>query len=122
MHSRSLFTGAIALAGSVNGQMVKKAEAPYKYVAFFSVDGFHGSDVEKYVALRPKSTIAELLENGYEYTNAYTTGPSDSFPGTMAQMTGAGPSTTGIWYDDSYDRSLYNPSSNCSAPPGAEGT
>ncbi len=92
----------------------------FKYVATFSVDGMHGSDVEKYVAARPKSTIAELLENGYEYTNAYTSSPSDSFPGTLAQFTGSGPRTTGVWYDDAWDRSLYAPGSNCQGPPGAE--
>jgi hypothetical protein len=97
----------------------------YKYVAYFSVDGMHGSDVEKYVALRPKSTIAELLETGYEYTNAYTSTPSDSFPGTMKAMTGASPRTTGVWYDDTYDRAFWDPFSipgkNCDGPPGADG-
>lgn len=44
----------------------------YKHVAAFSVDGFHGSDVGKYVALRPQSTIAGLLETGFEYENAFT--------------------------------------------------
>ncbi|KAH0542755.1 hypothetical protein FGG08_002894 [Glutinoglossum americanum] len=92
----------------------------HKYVAVFSIDGFHGSDVEKYVALRPKSTIAELLETGHEYTNAFCPGPSDSFPGTLALFTGAFPRTTGVWYDDIWDRSLYPIGSNCSGPPGAE--
>jgi len=44
----------------------------YKHVAVFSVDGFHGSDVGKYVALRPQSTIAELLKTGFEYEYAFT--------------------------------------------------
>lgn len=100
-------------------------QSTYKHVAIFSVDGLHGSDVEKYVALRPKSTIAQLLETGYEYTNAFTSAPSDSFPGTLAQFTGASPETTGVWYDDSYDRSFYAPFSqsktHCEGPPGAEG-
>ena len=95
-------------------------DSRYKYVATFSVDGMHGSDVEKYVAARPKSTIAELLENGYEYQNAFTSAPSDSFPGTLAQFTGSGPRTTGVWYDDAYDRSLYPPGSMCKGPAGAE--
>jgi predicted AlkP superfamily pyrophosphatase or phosphodiesterase len=92
----------------------------YKYVAVFSIDGFHGSDVKKYVSMRPKSTIAELLETGYEYTNAFCPGPSDSFPGTLAPFTGAFPRTTGVWYDDVWDRSLYPIGSNCSGPSGAE--
>lgn len=97
----------------------------YKYVAVFSVDGFHSSDVTKYVALRPKSSIAGLLATGYEYTDAYTSAPSDSFPGSLNVFTGASPRTTGVWYDDTYDRSFYPPFSvsggYCAGSPGAEG-
>lgn len=93
----------------------------YSHVAVFSIDGFHSSDVEKYVALRKDSTIAKLLQTGYEYTDAFTSKPSDSFPGTMNQFTGASPKTTGVWYDDTYDRSYFPPGSNCSGKPGAEG-
>ena len=52
------------------------AAKKYKYVLAFSADGMHSSDVEKYVALRPKSTIASLLATGYEYSDAYTTAVS----------------------------------------------
>jgi len=97
----------------------------YKYVATFSVDGLHGSDVEKYVAVRPQSTIAGMLEHAYLYSNAYTSAPSDSFPGSLNQFTGAHPRTTGVWYDDTYDRTFYPPFSttgtNCAGPAGAEG-
>lgn len=68
----------------------------YKYVAAFSVDGLHSSDVEKYIALKPGSTIATLLKTAYEYTDCYTSAPSDSFPGVAAFVTGASPRTTGI--------------------------
>jgi hypothetical protein len=47
------------------------ADKVYKHVAAFSVDGLHGSDVGKYIALRPKSTIAKLLETGFEYEDAW---------------------------------------------------
>lgn len=97
----------------------------YKHVAVFSIDGMHGSDIEKYIALRPQSTIAQLLETGYEYTDAFTSAPSDSFPGTLAQFTGASPKTTGVWYDDAYDRTFYAPFSetrkHCEGKAGAEG-
>lgn len=53
--------------------------------------------------------------------DAYTSGPSDSFPGTLNQFTGASPRTTGIWYDDTYDRSFFAAGSGCKGPPGAEG-
>lgn len=44
-------------------------DATYKHVAVFSVDGLHSSDVEKYVKLRPESTIGSLLATGFEYTS-----------------------------------------------------
>lgn len=93
----------------------------YSHVAVFSIDGLHSSDVEKYVALRKDSTIAKLVRTGYEYTDAFTSAPSDSFPGTMNQFTGASPRTTGVWYDDTYDRSYFAAGSNCSGAPGSEG-
>ncbi|MCJ1270324.1 hypothetical protein MMC22_010220 [Lobaria immixta] len=112
----SLVTG-ISFAGQV---LSYYSDTVYKHVAVFSIDGLHSSDVEKYVSLRPGSTIANLLGTGFEYTNAYTSGPSDSFPGTLNQFTGASPRTTGIWYDDTYDRSFFDAGSGCKGPPGAE--
>jgi hypothetical protein len=48
----------------------------YKHVIALSVDGLHGSDVDKHVALKPKSNMASLLSTGTEYNNAYTSGVS----------------------------------------------
>lgn len=90
-----------------------------KYVAVFSVDGLHNSDLDKWLARGP-SNVSALLETGYRYTDAWTTGPSDSYPGSLAQYTGANPRTTGVWYDDTYDRTYYAPSSGCKGAPGAE--
>jgi predicted AlkP superfamily pyrophosphatase or phosphodiesterase len=112
---------SLALAVISAGLVAAERESVYKHVAVFSIDGFHASDVAKYIALRPKSTIATLLETGYEYTEAFTSAPSDSFPGTQAQFTGASPRTTGVWYDDTYDRKYFAPGSNCTEKPGAEG-
>ena len=39
--------------------------------------------------------------------------PSDSFPGLVGQITGGNPATTGIYYDDTYNRSLLPPGSAC---------
>ncbi|RDW65358.1 hypothetical protein BP5796_10050 [Coleophoma crateriformis] len=104
--------------------MTSDSQKLYKYVATFSVDGLHSSDIGKYTAQRPNSAIAQLLETGHQYTDAYTSGPSDSFPGTMNLYTGGSPRTTGIWYDDTYDRTYYLPYSttgtSCSGPSGAE--
>ena len=135
-------TALLAIAAAVlpSTSAAPTKEAKYKYVLAFSVDGLHASDVEKYTSARPDSTMAALLETAYEYTDAYTTAvsprqaqqytgdplltsshPSDSFPGTLAQLTGAGPRTTGIWYDNTWDRTYYAPGSNCTGPPGANG-
>jgi len=68
-----------------------------KHVAVISVDGMHSSDIAKYLAIRPQAFIGTMLKTGYEYANAYSTAPSDSFPGTVAQYTGATPAYAGIW-------------------------
>jgi len=49
---------------------------------------------------------------------------SDSFPGLIAQVTGGNPASTGIWYDDSYNRALLPAgTTDCAAAtPGAEVT
>lgn len=124
MYLQSIVLAAAALSGYAIAWN-DEDDKVYKYVAVFSVDGFHSSDVTKYVAERPGSTIAQLLQTGYEYTDAYTSAPSDSFPGTMNFVTGASPRTTGVWYDDTYDHSFYAPfsdsKSHCAGPPGAEG-
>ena len=107
----SLFkTSVLVLLGRVAAAKV------YNHVAQFSIDGFHASDLTKYVALYPNSTLATLLKTGYQYTDCFTTAPSDSFPGTLAPLTGANPRTTGVWYDVIWDRSYYDPGSNCTGP------
>ncbi|TDL24276.1 type I phosphodiesterase/nucleotide pyrophosphatase [Rickenella mellea] len=93
----AILAAGLVQAGGVSAKV-------YKHVATFSVDGLHSSDVGKYLAVRPQSTIAKLLNTGFEYTDTFTSAPSDSFPGTLAQFTGALPRTTGVWYDDIWDR------------------
>lgn len=62
-------------------------QSPFKHVVTFSVDGLHSSDVGKWLALKPNSNISQLVQQGYEYTDAYTTAPSDSFPGMVSTCT-----------------------------------
>ena len=76
----------------------------FQHVAVFSVDGLHNSDIDKWLALKKQSTISDMLKNGLRYTNTNTTFPSDSFPGTLAQYSGAFPRDTGLWYDDIWRR------------------
>lgn len=120
----------IALAGTALAAVVRRDEQKWgnrecgdkiKRVAIFSFDGMHASDLDKYLARGP-SNFTTLLKTGYKYSNAYATDPSDSFPGTLAPFTGAFPRTTGVWYDDTYDRTFFDPDSGCKGAPGAEGT
>ncbi|HEX3450582.1 MAG TPA: alkaline phosphatase family protein, partial [Isosphaeraceae bacterium] len=46
--------------------------------------------------------------------------PSDSFPGLLAFATGGSPISHGVFYDDTYDATLYPPGSNCTGTPGTE--
>ncbi len=71
-----------------------------------SVDGLHAVDLDRFVAAHPQSTLASLVRHGLTYTNAYTPAPSDSFPGILALTTGGTPFSTGVFYDDKWDRSL----------------
>jgi hypothetical protein len=96
--------------------------ARIKHVVLISVDGMHEVDLKRYVKTHPSSTFAELLRHGVHYTNAHTSRPSDSFPGLLAFMTGASPKTHSVFYDDTYDQTLYPPGSNCLGKPGAEAT
>jgi hypothetical protein len=98
----STATAASATSGT-------SGHAPAKHVLLLSVDGLHQSDLAYYVAKNPTSALAELVSGGTEYSHAQTTFPSDSFPGMVAQLTGAGPGTSGVYYDDTYNHALLPP-------------
>jgi hypothetical protein len=83
--------------------------AATKRVLLMSIDGMHEVDLVSWIAAKPSSTLAKLSGTGVVYSAAHTTTPSDSFPGTVAFTTGATPKTAGVYYDDSYDRTLYAP-------------
>lgn len=96
------------------------AASPYAHVLLISVDGMHALDLARYVSSHPNGTLAALSRSGMTFPNAEAPIISDSFPGLVAQVTGGGPRTTGIYYDDSYDRLLYAPGSKCQGEPGTE--
>ena len=90
-----------------------------KYVLLISVDGLHSLDVANYVAANPNSALAQLSSHGITYSNAKTPANSDSFPGLMALTTGGSPNSTGLLYDVSYSRDIYDPTNtNCTGQPG----
>jgi hypothetical protein len=77
-----------------------------EHVLLISVDGLHALDLSNYVAAHPDSSLAQLSKHGYTYTNASTSTPSDSFPGLASLVTGGSPTTTGLWYDVTWNRAL----------------
>ena len=91
-----------------------------KHVLLISVDGMHEVNLQRYVKYHPTSGFAKLIARGVHFTNAHTAEPSDSFPGLLAFMTGGSPKSPGVFYDDSYDRTLFPPNSNCTGAPGSE--
>jgi hypothetical protein len=97
-----------------------------RHVLLLSVDGMHQSDLDWYVAHHPRSALASLVAHGDEYTRARTPVPSDSFPGMVGQVTGGNPSSTGVYYDDTFNHALLpagtTPAQCATAKPGVEVT
>jgi hypothetical protein len=91
-----------------------------EHVLLLSVDGLHQTDADAWIRANPGSALAQLSRRGVVFRNARAPVPSDSFPGLLALVTGGTPKTTGVYYDDSYDRTLHPPGSNCQGSPGAE--
>ena len=114
---RALFIFGMLLAELIAGS---EAYAAYDRVLLISIDGMHAIDLAQFVARHPNATLASLAQHGKTYPNALTTNPSDSFPGFLAQVTGGTPKSTGVFYDDSYDRTYFPAGSDCKGEPGSE--
>lgn len=115
--------GVLALVGTGPTASARgHAAARVRHVLLLSADGLHESDLRFYVRRHPASTLATLVRGGVEFSRARTPFPSDSFPGMVGQVTGGNPRTTGVYYDDSWNRTLLPPgTSRChGAAPGAE--
>jgi hypothetical protein len=80
-----------------------------KRVLLISIDGLHEQDVARCIGANTCPNLAVLAKSGVTYTNAHTPGLSDSFPGLAALVTGGSPKSVGLFYDVSYDRTLYAP-------------
>ncbi len=94
-----------------------------QHVLLLSVDGLHARDLARYTAdpANQDRALTRLANSGAVFQNAFTTAPSDSFPGMIAQVTGGTPRSAGVYYDDSYDRTLFAPdNTTCSGDAGAE--
>jgi arylsulfatase A-like enzyme len=125
-HARRLVaaTAAIATLGCLAAQAGPDHSNHARHVILISVDGLHQSDLDTYVSMHPGSTLAMLVNQGASYSNARTPFPSDSFPGLTALVTGGNPKSTGVYYDDSWNRALLAPgTTDCAhATPGTEVT
>src|SRR5260370_4113821 len=102
------------LSGPNNVLTQKVGLSGTQQVLLISIDGLHAVDLERFIAGHPASTLARLAHMGTRYTEASASKPSDSYPGLLAIVTGGSPRSTGVYYDDSYDRRLSPPGSNCS--------
>jgi predicted AlkP superfamily pyrophosphatase or phosphodiesterase len=126
MSRRRIVVSGIAVLGlaaaAAPNAALASTRAHSTHVLVLSVDGLHESDLARYVRSHPHSALAQLEADGTSYTSAQTTFPSDSFPGMVAQFTGAGPGTSGVFYDDTYNPTLFPPGTlNCqSTAPGTE--
>lgn len=90
-----------------------------KRVLLVSIDGLHEQDLARCIGANTCPNLAVLAQSGFTYTEAHTPGLSDSFPGLAALVTGGSPKTAGLFYDVSYDRTLYAPSdTNCTGKQG----
>ena len=120
LFSPMLMSEAVLAAGQ-NGPQLRDR---IRHVLLISIDGFHAVDLSTCVAAGTCPSLSRLVEHGVTYTEASTTKPSDSFPGLLAQVTGGTSKSTGVFYDDSYDRTLFSPAGNppapCTSGPGAE--
>ncbi len=106
-----LLAGAASCSAAHAGQI--------EHVLLISVDGLHALDVARYIESHPSSAMAELSKQGVAFTDARTPANSDSFPGLLALVTGGSPITTGLFYDVSYDRTIFDPTNTtCSGQGG----
>lgn len=105
-------------AAASNSRSTQSANSTIRHVLLLSIDGMHAVDLQRFVSSHPQSALASLTSSGVTYTNAHAPYPSDSFPGLLALVTGGHPRSTGVYYDDSFDRALYPPGSNCTSTTG----
>lgn len=120
---RGLFVAPLLFAGmsSLWAQLPKNA--PYQRVLLISIDGMHALDFANCSTGNVTCpSLASLATSGVTYLQAHASRPSDSFPGLTALVSGASPRTSGVFYDDSYDRSLIAPESTGAKCPGTPGT
>lgn len=112
---------AVAMLACASAAFADDSHRAVERVLIVSIDGMHQQDLTRCLAAKTCPEIAKLASHAVNYTAAYTPGLSDSVPGLAALVTGGSPRSTGLFYDDVYDRTLYAGTDvNCSGPQGVE--
>ena len=105
----------IRATGQLSGQNDSKPRRDsVQHVLLLSIDGMHALDLANLVKDRPDSALAKLSLHALTYSNASTPFPSNSWPGLLSMVSGGSPNVTGVIFENSYDRSLSPPASDCS--------
>jgi hypothetical protein len=124
---KQLLAAALSLALTIAGKPTPAhaddglSAGKIRHVLLISMDGLHALDVANYIKANPGSALDELAERGVTFSNARTPANSDSFPGLLALVTGGSPRTHGLFYDYSYDRTIWAPDNKtCSGKPGTQ--
>lgn len=74
-----------------------------------SIDAFHADDLAKCTISWLCPNLERLTDECATYTNISTTNPWGSFRGMMTQMMRGTPTSNGVFYDNSYDRTFSRP-------------
>src|SRR6266850_6471640 len=122
MQSLTRVVVPMALAAALLPRATRAEHARVRHVLLISVDGLHQRDLARFIADHPASALSRLSQSGVTWDDARATTPSDSFPGLLALVTGGTPKSTGVYYDDSYDRTFFAPGTACKGDPGTEVT
>ena len=108
----------VAALAMVAGYSTRSWAAPYDHVLILSIDGLRESDLADPATAAYLPNIKAFENSAIHYSNAHTVVPSDSVPASLSYFTGATPKTTGVYYEDSYDRSLIVPGGFFGGPKG----
>jgi hypothetical protein len=101
-------------SGKGSARTASPSASGIRRVLLLSIDGAHALDLANYVKSNPRSALARLSRTGITYTNANLPTPADNHEGSLSMFAGGTPISTGIWYDEVYDRTTSPPASNCS--------
>jgi hypothetical protein len=118
MLRRQILVIAAALFSAVGLSIPSALAAPFDHVLILSIDGLHEADLTDPATAVYMPYITAFRNSSIHYSNAHTVIPSDSVPISLSYFTGAGPKTTGVYYEDTYNRSLYAPGGFIGGPPG----